>query len=82
MEEIESAGVMAEEEDATNAEDEIEIGNTYINILKALFSRYIFMLIKHEIISQFIFLQIFSGMDVADRYGWINMVHQQEPTTE
>jgi len=47
MEEIESAGVMAEEEDATNVEDEIEI-----------------------------------GMDVVDRYGWINMVHQREPTTE
>ena len=82
MEEIESAGVMAEEEGATNAEDEIEIGNTNINVLKALFSKYIFMLVKHEIISQFIFLQIFSGMDVVDRYGWINMVHQQEPTTE
>ena len=41
MEEIESAGVMAEEEDAMNAEDEIEIGNTNINIFKALFSKYI-----------------------------------------
>ena len=41
MEEIESAGVMAEEEDATNAEDEIEIGNTNDNILKARFSKYI-----------------------------------------
>ena len=36
MEETESVGVMAEEEDATNAEDEIEIGNTNINLLKAL----------------------------------------------
>jgi len=47
MEEIGNAGVMAEEEDATNAEDEIEI-----------------------------------GMDVVDQYGWINMAHQREPTTE
>jgi len=22
------------------------------------------------------------GMDVVDQYGWINMVHQREPTTE
>ena len=34
MEEIESAGVMAEVEDATNVEDEIEIGNIEINMIE------------------------------------------------
>ena len=84
MEETESVGVMAEEEDATIAEDEIEIGNTNINLLKTLIKNIFkeFILVKRETILQFIFLQIFSGMDVVDQYGWTNMVHQREPTTE
>ena len=38
MEEIESAGVMAEVEDATNVEDEIEIGNIEMNMIEVFWA--------------------------------------------
>ena len=54
MEEIESAGVMAEVEDATNVEDEIEIGNIEINMIEVFWASIQKTIVKHEIILQLI----------------------------